>query len=461
MSEKPEKSYADIISSDVTGAPEYLAHSNFPDPGTEPVSAERYYSQEFFELENKFLWPRVWQMACHRDDIPEEGNCYHYEIADRSLIIVNTKIGIRAYHNACLHRGRKLITGHCQKDKFVCPFHSITWSLEGELIENPIAWDMPQWNVENSKLPEARVAEWGGFIFVCMDPAAPPFEDVAADMIRDLERYDWDNRYRAWWVEKHVDANWKTVAEPFMESHHSQTTHPQLLYSIGDINSQYDFPNTYVSRQISASATASPTLEPQPTNLEQVAKMIERGDGRVAGLNLEDLPDDFNTRSYLGDFQRRMLTESLGKDHSHAKDAEVLDYLLYGIFPHMVFWAGFGGKLVYRWRPLAGEPEKSIMDIIWMAPLADGQERPEPARKQIVGADQNLNDVEGMPAPLKLVFEQDFGNIPHVQTGLRSLAKGEVNFSRYTESRIRYMHQLIDRFIETGERGDAPPGAAL
>ena len=461
MSEKPDQTYAEIIADDATGAPEFLSHAEFPDIGTEPIAAERYYSKEFFELENKYLWPRVWQMACHRDDIPEIGNCYHYEISDRSLIIVHTEQGFRAFYNACLHRGRKLITGHCKKDKFECPFHAITWSLDGEMIYNPIAWDMPQWTPENSKLPEARIAEWGGFIFVCMDPFAPEFEVVAGPMINDLARYDWENRYRAWWVEKHVNANWKTVAEPFMESHHSQTTHPQLLYSIADINSQYDFLNAYVSRQISAAASASPSLDPQPTNLEQVAKMIERGDGRVAGLNIDELPDDFNTRTHLGNFQRDQLTKSLGRDHSHATDAEVLDYLLYGVFPHMVFWAGYGGKLVYRWRPNSKHPEASIMDIIYMQPLADGAERPAPAQKQVVGPDESLKTVTGMPGPLKLVFEQDFGNIPHVQNGLRSLESGEINLSSYTESRIRFMHQLIDRFIYTGQDGEQPPGAEL
>lgn len=459
LSSRPDQSYQDIVSQDTMGMPEFLKPAGSLDVGTAPIAADRYWSREFYNLENKHLWPRVWQMVCLRDDIPNIGDCFHYEIAERSLIIANTKNGIKAYHNACLHRGRKLVTGHCRKSEFECPFHAITWSLDGDVIRNPIAWDMPQWDDENSKLSQARVAEWAGFIFTNMDENAPDFDVVAAPMIADFEPYDWDNRYRAFWYEKHIKANWKTLAEPFMESHHSQTTHPQLVPAIGDINSQYDFPNAYVSRQISAGATASPAMQPQPTEKEKLALMKKRGDARVDGVDLEDLPSEFRARTYLGEHARNRLANDTGRDHSHATDAEVLDYILYGLFPHMTFWAGYGSKLVYNWRPEPGNPEGAIMDIIMMAPIPEGQDKPAPAPKTVVEYDEKISSFEPGPSSLKTVLDQDFGNIPHIQSGMKSLRSGELNFSQYTESRIRYMHQLIDRFIETGKADEAVPQA--
>lgn len=459
LSSRPDQSYQDIISQDASGTPKFLEPAGSLDVGIEPIAADRYWSREFYDLENEHLWPRVWQMVCHRDDIPNIGDCFHYEIAERSLIIANTKSGVKAYRNACLHRGRKLITGHCRKSEFECPFHAITWSLDGEVIRNPIAWDMPQWDDENSRLPQAKVAEWGGFIFINMDEKAPDFESVAQPMIADLEPYDWDNRYRAFWYEKHVRANWKTLAEPFMESHHSQTTHPQLVPAIGDINSQYDFPNAYISRQISAGATASPAMQPQPSEKEKLAFMKKRGDARVDGVDLEKLPGEFRARTYLGEHARQRLEKETGRNHAHATDAELLDYILYGIFPHMTFWAGFGSKLVYRWRPEPGNPEGSIMDIIMMAPIPEGQDKPAPAPKIVLEYDDKVSSFEPGPSSLKTVLDQDFGNIPHIQSGMKSLKSGEVHFSEYTESRIRYMHQFIDSFIETGKTGEAIPKA--
>lgn len=461
LSKRPEQTYQDIIANDASGAPDFLSHAHAPELGTAPVAVERYWSTDFFQKENKYLWPRTWQMACLTDEIAELGDCFYYEIADQSLIIVNTEDGIKAYYNSCLHRGRKLISNNCSKKEFVCPFHAITWSLSGQITHNPIAWDLPQWNDENSRLPEARVATWGGFVFICMDETAPDFETVAGPMIEQLEPYGWDNRHRSWWYEKRIKANWKVAQETFMESHHSQTTHPQLLSSIADINSQYDFLNAYVSRHISAGATASPTLDPYPDEHEKLQLMQKRGDHRVEGIDLDNLPDDFSARSHLSEHARQSLSNQLDTDLSQAKDAEVLDYLLYAVFPNMAFWAGYGPKLVYRWRPEPGNPECSIMDIMWMEQLPEGQARPKPSRKISLDYHDKMSLQKEGADSLKKVFDQDFSNIPHIQTGMKSSKSGEVHFTDYTERRIRFLHQFIDQHISSGERGEPPPGIEL
>ena len=50
---------------------------------------------------------------------------------------------------------------------------------------------------------------------------------------------------------------------------------------------------------------------------------------------------------------------------------------------------------------------------------------------------------------LAAIFEQDMGNLPAVQQGLHSVA--EVQFGRYSEMRLRLLHQMIDRYIAQGE----------
>lgn len=185
--------------------------------------------------------------------------------------------------------------------------------------------------------------------------------------------------------------------------------------------------------------------------------MQKRGDARSQDVDAENLPKNFRLRTLLADQARARLTTQTGDDHSDATDAEVLDYLLYGLFPNMTYWAGYGPKLVYRWRPEPGNPETSIMDVMWMVPTPKGSRPPKPAKKIVLGYDDRFSDSEVGPAPLKTVFDQDFGNIPHIQTGMKSSANGFVHFSEYTESRIRQMHQMIDEFIETGKQGQPAP----
>ncbi|PXA82686.1 (2Fe-2S)-binding protein, partial [Nostoc sp. 3335mG] len=67
----------------------------------EKIPSKRYYDQEFFELEREKLWPHVWQMAARLEEIPNVGDYVEYRILDKSVIVVNTKTGVKAFHNAC------------------------------------------------------------------------------------------------------------------------------------------------------------------------------------------------------------------------------------------------------------------------------------------------------------------------------------------------------------------------
>src|SRR4051812_12958361 len=71
----------------------------------ERIPVKRYYDEEFFRLEQERLWPHVWQMACRLEQIPNVGDWIEYSNAGHSVIVVRTKDGIKAFHNACRHRG--------------------------------------------------------------------------------------------------------------------------------------------------------------------------------------------------------------------------------------------------------------------------------------------------------------------------------------------------------------------
>ena len=80
----------------------------FPDR----VPKERYYDPDFYQMEVEWLWPRVWQMACRLEEIPQPHDFVEYEILDQSVIVVRTDdMGVRAFQNACRHRGVKVVEG--------------------------------------------------------------------------------------------------------------------------------------------------------------------------------------------------------------------------------------------------------------------------------------------------------------------------------------------------------------
>src|ERR1700761_124121 len=107
----PAVSYEEILTRETRPVPGYLHEGRVPDLGDAPIAASRYYDRGFFELEAKYVWSRAWQMACREEDIPNPGDYHIYEILGKSLIVTRTKDqSIKAFFNACLHRGRKLVT---------------------------------------------------------------------------------------------------------------------------------------------------------------------------------------------------------------------------------------------------------------------------------------------------------------------------------------------------------------
>lgn len=440
----PAESFGDILARDTRAVPEFLReHPSFSEPGVEPIAASRYFSREFHELEVERIWSRVWQMVCREEQIPDVGDYQIYDLAGRSLIVVRgLDRDIRAFHNSCLHRGRKLVTAPGCRKTLRCSFHGIAWNCSGELQENPIAWDFPQWENKDMSLPRANVATWGGFVFINMDADAPTLESIVGPMRAHFERYELENRYLAVHVAKVIRANWKVAAEAFMESHHTVATHPQLLPYLADVNSQYDLLSDYVSRQFTAAGVPSPVVAHRHFTATDIVNAMAAD----AGYAKVHVPAGISARAYAAELTRERLSAEDGWDYSAASDSEMIDPLLYNVWPNMSFWAGFAPNLVYRWRPHGADPDRSIMDVMILKRIPKGSARPRPGVVKMLDENAPWSDASELGG-LARVFEQDMENLPYVQEGLRASASGLVHFSRYTELRLRQQHRMLDRYI--------------
>src|SRR5207253_9640774 len=89
---------------------------------------------------------------------------------------------------------------------------------------------------EDFPLITASVDTWGPFVFVNVDPAAPPLAEFLEGVPDDsawarLEEF----RCQVMAVTP-VESNWKVVAEGLSETYHIQGIHPELLGSLDDVN---------------------------------------------------------------------------------------------------------------------------------------------------------------------------------------------------------------------------------
>ena len=63
------------------------------------VRKERYFDADFYQLEVEMLWPRVWQMACRLEEIPQPRDFVEYEFLDQSVVVLRTDdMQIEAIH---------------------------------------------------------------------------------------------------------------------------------------------------------------------------------------------------------------------------------------------------------------------------------------------------------------------------------------------------------------------------
>jgi phenylpropionate dioxygenase-like ring-hydroxylating dioxygenase large terminal subunit len=459
-------SVQDLLATDTRAVPVSLRDHSYVSQGVADVPRRRYTSPAFAALEAQYVWTRTWQMACHLDELVNAGDHVVYDVGDQSLIVVRGRDGsIKAFHNACLHRGTKLRVEDGRVASFRCPFHGWRWDLDGTLVELPAEWDFPQiWeDPTRSALPQAKVATWQGFVFVNMDRGAPPFEEYASTLVEHFGRdFDMAGRYKAFHAVKEVPANWKVCMEAFSEGYHVIATHPQILEFTADENSEYSIwpENPYVTRFINGFGSQSPHLG--DLSEQQVADAylaFATRSGKTPKGGTVEVPEGESARPIVAEIFRTAMIERFAADLSGVSDAEVLDAVLYHLFPAFAPWAGIGQPLVYRWRPGA-TPDTCFMDVIRMAPVPDGHPRPDPAPVQRLRLEQRWTEAEGM-AGLADVFEQDMSNLPRVQAGLKSVGKAGVSFGNYMEARLRMWHRLIDGFIESGLASDGRDAAEL
>ncbi|WP_344604023.1 aromatic ring-hydroxylating dioxygenase subunit alpha [Sporichthya brevicatena] len=439
--------YQELLDADSHTVPETYRWNVPADLGLADIPISRYLSREAHEAEKERLWSRVWQIACREEQLPEVGDTFVYDIADRSFLIVRHAPGpdgLRAYPNACLHRGRALRDAPGRVAELQCSFHGFCWSLSGELERVPSSWDFPHVEPEKFSLPRVQLDTWGGFVFLNPDPNAESLAAYLGVLPELFTRWPLDQRYTRAHVTKVINANWKLVQEAFMESYHVVTTHPQLLPGFGDANSQYDiFGN--VSRTISPRGVASPLIGWRPTEQQALDSAL---DVREDDPPVLVVPEGGTARQMLAEAARSALRPALGDAVEELCDAELVDSYFVNVFPNAHPWGAFN-QIFYRFRPNGDDHRSALMEVQLLAPFAG--ERPPPAPEIRLGPDEPWRDAVEVLGSLARVFDQDEFNLEAVQRGLQSTARTGVLLSAYQESRIRHFHHLYEQWVPAGE----------
>jgi phenylpropionate dioxygenase-like ring-hydroxylating dioxygenase large terminal subunit len=409
---------------------------DFPDR----VPKERYFDPDFYAMEAELLWPRVWQMACRLEEIPAPRDFAEYEFLDQSVVVARTDdMGVRAFQNACRHRGVRLVEGRgtCEHG-FTCPFHGWCYGVDGANTAVPRRKTFAEHNLQpgDIDLVPVRCETWGGCAWINFDADAPPVRQCMEPATTILDAWRVESLRTEKWYAARLPVNWKLAIEAFVESYHVVVTHPEM-----------DIPGMRYSLRPGAPFDPRAFIEAEIDYLRVLSDgmdgMAHANDVRVAeGLRGLELPVDPKLAIPAWN---RALNDAVMSWHRaraadipdlNALDAQGFNETFYHCFPHYFVLPMYSSASSYRFRPLG--PEETLMEIWSLARFPAGEEPEQFAPPERWRAD----DPRWPPIPA-----QDFSNLPRQQKGLHAKGFDYMRLSERAEGHISNFERTLDGFL--------------
>lgn len=192
----------------------------------EPV--ENYCSETRFQNELSLLKQSL-VAICPSSALAKMGDFITQNVAGVPLIVVRGQDNkIRAFKNACRHRGTQLVSESGCKKAFVCPYHGWVYRLDGRLQAIPHEQGFPGFDKSEHGLSQVKVFEKCGLIFVQQDGGngAENLLDGLPVLLQQHQTIITKN-------EATIEANWKVYLESFLEGYHIKFAHPETFYPFG------------------------------------------------------------------------------------------------------------------------------------------------------------------------------------------------------------------------------------
>lgn len=433
------------------------------------LPVEAYICERYARAEGDKLWAKVWQHAGRVEEIPEVGSYITYHIGNDSILIVRSAPGtIKAFHNVCPHRGRRLVDtpsdahSACGRAKqFGCGYHAWRFNLEGQ---NTFVLDKDDWKGaltdKRTRLREVKVDTWGGWIWINMDPDCIPLRqylEPAAGLLDPFEFEKMRYRFRQWVV---FDCNWKVALEAFMEPYHVAGTHPQLL-KYGDFyawskaqglhgNDGYD-PRT---PQDGSAATTTVHRTGKGADARVMIATMQKEFWETVGASTTQtlvdaaarLVDELPEGTAAQEVHHHWLASARRADAARgvvwptiAEKQMAEAGLAWHVFPNMGMIPGPTFALCYRTRPYGTNPDKCIYEAVALERFPEGQE-PKTDWKYAEPTAENW----------RLVIAQDFSNMIAVQQGLKSRGFEGCLPNPHQERKVTNFHRNLAHYMGTG-----------
>lgn len=191
--------------------------------------------QEAYDREIALVFRKSWLVLGHDLEIPNPGDYFVRDLPGlkANVLIVRGADGVvRAFHNACRHRGAMLACdgGGNKRRGLSCRYHGWTYELDGRLRGITDRDQFPEQDVDHLSLRPIRCEVRHTFIYI-------NFDEQAAGLDSWLEGLADSTMYEGYFEQFHsfkmnsvvVEANWKLVMDNFNEGYHTLFVHKNTL----------------------------------------------------------------------------------------------------------------------------------------------------------------------------------------------------------------------------------------
>jgi len=412
------------------------------------IPAFRYTSESFAALEHDRLWPRVWQFACSLDHVAQPGDFHELRVGPLSVLLIRGADGVlRAFQNACRHRGSALCEGTGEGlAEIRCPFHRWTYDLDGRLREVPSRKEFGVLDSETSgtALVPVRVDTWGPLVFVNLDLDAEPLADFLNEVVDDSGWARLDEFHCTAAASVPARCNWKTLIDGFSETYHVQGIHREMLPMCDDVNGPQRVWHRHGKLRQSY-GLPSPRLRNTPDDQRVWEAFVEVMGVRVGNEAQAEagpapvVPPGGTIRGAIAQIVRRRGIDAGHDWFQDLGDGQLLDMSQYNLFPNLTVLVFADMLQIVRARP-GSTPDDAYMDAFSFSRVAPaaGVGRSKPIDVEL-SPDEEL--------PIGLILNQDFANFARSQRGLHQPGFTELRVSATEECRIVNLHRNLEEYL--------------
>lgn len=196
------------------------------------LHADAYTQQRWFEADQQRIIGCTWQWLCHTERLRDPGNYVTDTIATMPIVAIRAADGVlRCFYNVCKHRAHHLVEGSGTVNNLVCPYHAWSYDLTGQLKAARHTQHLADFDLTDICLDEVQITEFGGFVFVNLDPAAASLHEQAGELGAEIAQWapDVEQLTFAHRLEYTIESNWKNVIDNFLECYHCHVAHKDFV----------------------------------------------------------------------------------------------------------------------------------------------------------------------------------------------------------------------------------------